>query len=93
MTPSKRRPKDRWEFVQSDDSLWYWRFLDNVLTPPVVTSSSHRYLRLHDCVANAKQHGYDGWPSAWQALCGGIFFHSPLSNGDGVRRVRPGNRQ
>jgi hypothetical protein len=93
MTPSKRRPTDRWEFVQSDDALWCWRFLDNLFTPPVVTSSRHRYLRLHDCVANAKRHGYDGWPTAWQALRGGIFFHSSLQDDGAIRKVRSRSRQ
>lgn len=88
MTPFRRRPRDRWEFVQSDDALWGWRFLDNVFTPPVVTLSSKRYARLDDCMLNAKQHGYAGWCSDWQALWGGIFFHSPMNHVAGTTKVR-----
>ena len=88
MTASRRRRQDRWEFVQSDDALWGWRFLDNVIQPPVVTLSSQRYARLDDCMLNAKRHGYAGRRSDWQALWGGIFFHSSMNDVAGTTKIR-----
>lgn len=93
MTSSKRRPENRWEFIQGDDASWHWRFLDNVLTPAAVTLSREHFPRLDDCVANAKRHGYAGRPILWQALWGGIFFYSPMDGRGRVTTVRSASRK
>ena len=94
MTSSKRRPENRWEFIQGDDASWHWRFLDNVLTPAAVTLSREHFPRLDDCVANAKRHGYAAdRPILWQALWGGIFFYSPMDGRGRVTTVRSASRK
>ncbi len=50
--------KDKWEFYKDARGEWRWRRI--APNGRIVGASSEGYKNKHDCIENARRHGYQG---------------------------------